>query len=99
MLNYHVQILSIGSFRFGKMEIKGNGTVGPDRTSLDIHIEITNTTVSQPLKPRPIQGVPSAVTLKVNDHTVRKIQPNFLNKPVFGKETGKALPSLLLAQI
>lgn len=83
----------IASLHFGEMQIKGTGTVSADRASLDIHLEITNTKVSQPTPSQPILSAPPAF-FKVKDQLAPKAKVCFLKKPVFGSETGNRLPCL-----
>lgn len=72
------------------MRIEGAGIIGPDGTSLDIHLEITNINESQPsVTPSTPPATPTAVV----HSSVQSIEPNVAwyqqDKPSFGAETGE----------
>ena len=74
------------------MQIKGKGTVSADRASMDIHLEITTTNVSRPAASQPVLSAPPVI-LKAKRQPAFQAPESFINKRVFGIETGKTAGS------
>lgn len=90
-----LNVVSTASLGFGNMQIEGAGTISPDSTSMDIHLEITNINESLSSASLAIPSKPAAILPAAVHSTPQATKPYNAwyqqDKPSFGIETGKSM--------